>query len=105
MHIPNYVHEVTSASVAVKAAPRIRNFVEAVSDIKAASEYAARVSNARRVTGMNDSGNFMWAACVPGSVMAALIAVDPAFGTDPKLFCAWLRQHPEYAVATYKALG
>lgn len=105
-HFPDWVNEATSAhTLAANGLPGIKPFVEAVSDIRAAAEEAAKISNLRRVTGLNDSGNFLRAAVVPSSVFIALEKVDPAFVRDPKLFLAWLRVHPEYQTGKFTAMN
>lgn len=105
MSYPNWIDEVTSAQVLEKAIPRIKPFVEAVADIREAAEEAAKISNIRRITGLSDSGNWLRAAVVPASVFIALERVDPEFARDPKLFLAWLRQHPEYQTGKFTAMN
>jgi len=105
IHFPEWVHEATSAhTLAANGLPGIKPFVEAVSDIRSAAEEVAKISNFRRVTGLNDSGNWLRAAVVPAAVFIALERVDPAFATDPQLFLAWLKAHPEYQTGKFTAM-
>ena len=98
--------EVTSAHVLKDKLPegRMEQFVEAVSDIRAANEEAYKITNFKRVAGLSDSGNWMRVATIPLSVIAVIEQVEPGLFQDKKRFYRWLNRHPEYQCVKYRAM-
>lgn len=97
--------DVTDAATLCRRVPSFVQFFDALEMERDVAWESRQIINAREKVGMTAEGTMMRLAVIPLNVRAVILAIEPNFYKDKKLFYNWLNRHPQYRVGWVKNKG
>lgn len=94
------VDSITDPDTLVERVPRMAGYFKAMQDLRdAIASDPSSIGAHTRQSGFTPDGTMQFAARVPVSVFAAMLEIDPTFGTDERKFVEWLKRNPQFAAS------
>jgi hypothetical protein len=95
------VDSVTDADTLRQFVPRMDSFFSAMEQKRdLMAKGGSSIGQFTKASGFTPDGTMQYVATVPASVFAAMLEVDPTFGTDERKFMEWLKRNPQFAASS-----
>lgn len=89
---------ITDPDVLMERVPRMAGYFRGMKDLRdVIASDPSSIGTHTRQSGFTPDGSMQFAARVPTSVFAAMLEIDPSFGTDERKFVEWLKRNPQFA--------